>query len=147
MTEKFIITREQPNQQLIRDCIYLLNKEKIREFCNYPDITEIEPYSLDSDEATRLNTSEIYIARNTKTKELLGFISVLRKNYLDNLFVSRNHSRKGIGRKLLETVLENHPNQDYYLLTSKGNNPAISLYLSLGFNKTKEFEYKYQIIK
>ena len=76
--------------------------------------------------------------------ELAGAIAYkLEDGELDihRLIVHPNHFRKGIGRRLLQYVMEEHSLvKKYIVATGSKNVPAIQLYLSEGFIEVGGFE-------
>jgi len=76
--------------------------------------------------------------------ELAGAIAYkIEDGALDihRLIVHPNHFRKGIGRKLLQYVLQDHAHlKKFIVATGAKNVPAIQLYLSEGFIEVGGFE-------
>lgn len=75
--------------------------------------------------------------------ELVGFISFKNVNNtidIHRLVVDPDHFRKGIGRKLLEFLLDKYEGMDFNVSTGKGNYPAKKLYESCGFMEAEDFE-------
>lgn len=100
------------------------------------------PYLRDT-EQTLADTPEIFYGVEEKG-ELLGVIGFEEyEKHLDicRLVVHPYHFRKGIGRQLIEIVLENHGiGKQVMVHTSNKNRPAIQLYEKLGFSKRGEVE-------
>ncbi len=75
--------------------------------------------------------------------EILGFSicsysPVFKKAVVENIFISPNHQKKGIGKKLLEAVLEKVRSTDcenIVIYTEEHNQAAIELYIDNGFIK------------
>lgn len=75
---------------------------------------------------------------------LIGAISFkIEEDTLDihRLVIHPDHFRKGIGRKLVQYVLEHHPEiRKFIVATGSKNTPALALYASEGFIAVREFE-------
>ncbi|MBN1959499.1 MAG: ribosomal protein S18-alanine N-acetyltransferase [Deltaproteobacteria bacterium] len=94
--------------------------------------------------------SKIYIAENTINREILGFI-VFRLSVdeieIFNIAVLPSVRRKGIGRKLMQVVIQfaNIQKKLSILLEVRSSNEkAIALYKSLGFRTTGKRQGYYQ---
>ena len=57
--------------------------------------------------------------------------------HIASLVVMPTHQRNGIGRRLVENVIENHPNEAITVSTASGNAPALALYRKLGFAEVR----------
>lgn len=57
--------------------------------------------------------------------------------HIASLVVMPTHQRKGIGRRLVETVITSHPKVAITVSTASGNTPALALYGNLGFAETR----------
>jgi len=57
--------------------------------------------------------------------------------HVASLVVLPAHQRNGIGRRLVETIIENHPNEAITVSTASGNAPALALYRKLGFGEAR----------
>ena len=68
--------------------------------------------------------------------KILGFISIINKEFIGALFVDRNHQGKGIGRKLIEFVKEHY--NDLTLAVYKENEQAVRFYKNIGFEILNE---------
>ncbi len=79
-------------------------------------------------------TSEtfLYIEEN----HIVGFISIVNKNYIGGLFIDIEFQRKGIGRKLIEYVQEQYG--DLSLAVYKDNEKAVQFYKNSGFKTMSE---------
>ena len=65
-----------------------------------------------------------------------GFEYVLDEGYIGNVAVSADYRRRGLGRKLVETMLECARQRELAFLTLEvraGNEPARGLYEAMGF--------------
>jgi len=82
-------------------------------------------------------------------KELIGFVYIthLKTNVL-GIMVKESYQNKGIGKKLMETILKNQ--QDVHLSSREDNKNAIKLYKKFGFQpvyKTVNMKLKKSIRK
>jgi [ribosomal protein S18]-alanine N-acetyltransferase len=81
----------------------------------------------------------LYVARENKNKLLLGYIcfwSVADEIHLLNLAVRPNQRHQGVGRRLMQFLLEQariNKAQAVFLEVRPSNLPALDLYSSLGF--------------
>ncbi len=103
-------------------------------------------------ERLKLNDSEIFVAE-TDDNNLIGFVQLypifsstrMRRLWLLNdLFVDRDHRRKGVSKQLIETakVLCRKTNACGLILeTSKTNVAGNVLYPMVGFSLDKEHNY------
>jgi L-phenylalanine/L-methionine N-acetyltransferase len=67
----------------------------------------------------------------------------LKRNRVGALYVHPDHVGKGIGSKLMNSVLDFYTGKDVYLTVTQNNLPAISFYERFGFVKTgKEEDYE-----
>ena len=57
--------------------------------------------------------------------------------HIASLVVLPTHQRNGIGRRLVETVIEDYPNEVITVSTASGNAPALALYRKLGFGEAR----------
>lgn len=73
--------------------------------------------------------------------EIIGYIiieNVLDEGCVTSVAVSKEHRRKGIGKKLLENAVKDSRADSIYLEVNEQNIPAIALYASCGFDKISE---------
>jgi len=88
---------------------------------------------------TELENKNSYCILSKKEKEVIGYLLgriILDEAELLRLAVKPLYRNKGVGRKLLETFLEDLKNQrikKVFLEVSERNNRAYNLYLKLGF--------------
>lgn len=91
-------------------------------------------------EKERENIQQIYLP-NTQTwvfeeeSKVVGFISMM-KNEIGAIFVSPGHHRKGIGKRLLESVKPMHPSLEVEVF--KANGIGRAFYEKNGFQLMKE---------
>ncbi|WP_204556146.1 GNAT family N-acetyltransferase [Bacillus ectoiniformans] len=74
--------------------------------------------------------------------ELSGIISMEETEHswhICRLAIHPTHFRKGIGKKLLMYVIQKAKDAKLTVCTASNNRPAIELYTSMGFIKTKEW--------
>ena len=84
-----------------------------------------------------------------ENNEILGFTivnnsPVFKKAIIENIFVSPQHRKKGVGKKLLAAAVERIRETDceyICILTEVDNNTAINFYVSNGFNRGKNFAW------
>lgn len=72
----------------------------------------------------------------TKSSENMGFISVVAQEkgwFLNKLYVMPNAQRLGIGKLLLEYVIQNFDIQEFRLQVNRQNYKAINFYFKNGF--------------
>lgn len=85
-----------------------------------------------------------------KEGEVQGVVELLvHTDYLDiqSLVVSPKFFRQGIGRRLMEYALKEHPSSKYVVETGKDNFPALQLYRSLGFEQVDEWDTDHNVVK
>ena len=75
-----------------------------------------------------------------QSNDIIGIAEV--KNYQDSthiqsLVVHPEHFRKGIGRKLIQFILDRYMKKIFTVETGLGNHPAIKLYESFDFKEEK----------
>lgn len=70
--------------------------------------------------------------------EVAGFIGYNKKT-IDWLYVSPSHYRKGIGKMLIEYVLEKSDGE-IRIAVLKNNNAALNLYKKMGFKEERTFK-------
>lgn len=81
--------------------------------------------------------------------EILGFTiinnsPVFKKAVIENIFVTPQHRKKGIGKKLLTAAVEKIRETDceyICILTEADNETAIDFYVGSGFNRGKNFAW------
>ena len=81
----------------------------------------------------------LYLAAADESGEVLGYCGYYRsftEADITNVAVARKHQRKGVGRALLQRLIEEGRSEgveDFTLEVRRSNRPAIALYESLGF--------------
>ncbi|MDQ0428148.1 ribosomal protein S18 acetylase RimI-like enzyme [Planomicrobium stackebrandtii] len=113
--------------QQIQQAAYRVEAELIR-FDGIPQLYETLAEIQKSNE-TFLGYSE---------GQLLGIISYQVKGgtvEIHRLVVSPNHFRKGVGKKLMEYLLEKFKEHDFTVSTGTANKPATALYKAFGFRE------------
>jgi GNAT superfamily N-acetyltransferase len=58
--------------------------------------------------------------------------------YIMNIYTELEHRRRGLARKIMETILEWCSERDFARVTLHPSDEGESLYLNLGFERTKE---------
>ncbi|MDO8507391.1 MAG: GNAT family N-acetyltransferase [bacterium] len=89
-----------------------------------------------------------------KDSEIIGFIicnnsRVFKKAVIENVFVSPLHRKKGVGKKLLESLLAKIQLTDceyVAVATGDNNNTAISFYVKNGFNRGGNFAWMDKVL-
>lgn len=93
-----------------------------------------------------LPEAEIFVFEEEKTKQLLGFIGLI-KNYIAGIFIIRAKQSQGIGKALMDYVKENY--SSLTLTVYQKNSRALAFYLREDFKilaervdkNTKEKEF------
>ena len=83
-------------------------------------------------------------------KDIAGIIELddnKDSKHIQSLVVHPKYFRKGIGRKLVQFVLQTHMSLLFTVETGADNYPAIQLYKSLGFEQDSEFDTDHGIKK
>ena len=99
-----------------------------------------KPWSREALEEELENPQAVFLVAEEKG-EVLGYIGmhvVFGEGYMDNLAVFPHARRKGVGKKLVETLIAWLKQHDGLFLTLEvrlSNQAAISLYQSLGFEE------------
>lgn len=82
------------------------------------------------------HSTEIFIGcSETQLQGMLSYRITEGLVDIHRLVVSPKHFRKGIGRSLVEYLLDRYDGFDFAVSTGTANKPAISLYKSLGFQE------------
>jgi len=84
-----------------------------------------------------------------ENSEIIGFIicnnsPVFKKAVIENIFVSPQHRKKGVGQKLLGSLMDQVKSIDceyVVIFTEEDNNTAIDFYVKNGFNRGKNFAW------
>lgn len=105
------------------------------------DIAVIEKHCFKTpwtDEQIRSSDNTVFFLAKEENKPIgyAGMYTVLDEGYVTNIGVMPLHRRKGIGKKLLEALIEfsNDSNLAFLSLEVRPSNlPAIKLYESFGF--------------
>jgi putative acetyltransferase len=92
-----------------------------------------------------LPQSETYVY--TGNGDILGFISIINKEFIGAIFIKKEHQGKGIGRKLIEFIKSHY--DVLSLAVYKKNQNAVKFYINRDFKyiseqlneDTKEPEY------
>ncbi len=98
---------------------------------------------------TTQGLGKIFVA--TLEGEIVGFISLGRRVFaliIDSIIVARQHQRRGVGKKLVETAKEYARSQGYQLLrTDTGTfmEYAIKFYLACGFEPCGYIEHDFSL--
>lgn len=86
-------------------------------------------------------------------KKIIGFIivnynEVFKKALIENIFVNLQFRKLGVGKLLLDTVLEvlKKNNCKYICALTEINCPAVKFYLNNGFNKGRSFQWLDKVI-
>ena len=99
---------------------------------------ELLPIQEDEKRLRELMESQIFVYDDDR---ILGYGAV-HENEIRAIFVNPSHRGKGIGKSLLEFLIEKAwlPSKLY---VAKSNTPAKNMYRKYGFTVTKEFETSY----
>ncbi|BAI80977.1 ribosomal-protein-alanine acetyltransferase [Deferribacter desulfuricans SSM1] len=93
-----------------------------------------DPWSLESFEnELESSTSYVYVYEE---EQIIGFViywDLGEEVEIANIAVKKSFQGKGVGRKLLDFVLNNTDALYYYLEVESNNEKAIKLYTSFGF--------------
>jgi len=81
--------------------------------------------------------------------ELVGVIEIHEDDiiHIQSLVVLPDHFRKGVGRQLVQYVLDQYSANDCMVETGLENGPAIALYEHFGFYKVKEWDTDHGVRK
>ena len=90
--------------------------------------------SYDLVKNTYLPQSETYVY--TENGDILGFISIINKEFIGALFIKREYQRKGIGKELIEFVKSHY--DVLSLAVYKENKDAVNFYINRGFKSISE---------
>lgn len=117
-----------PANELDYQYCYKLTKENMYDlFCRHWGGWIASAFSADFD----VDSTTIIIHKSSR----IGYFS-LKKNkkglYLDNLQLSKSFQGKGLGTRVLKTILNNNKLRQIGL-TTFSDNPAINLYKKFGF--------------
>ena len=67
--------------------------------------------------------------------------------HIQSLVVYPKYFRKGIGKKLVQFILDTYKTKEFTVETGLDNNPAIKLYTSFDFQEQDQFHTDHRIIK
>ncbi|WP_142826977.1 GNAT family N-acetyltransferase [Planococcus soli] len=118
--------------QQIQQAAYRIEAELIR-FDGIPQLYETL--------AEIQKSTEIFLGYSEG--QLQGILSYQVKGgtvEIHRLVVSPNHFRKGVGKKLMEYLLEKFKEYDFTVSTGTANIPAITLYKAFGFQEQRLIE-------
>ena len=90
--------------------------------------------SYDLVKNTYLPQSETYVY--TENGDILGFISIINKEFIGALFIKREYQGKGIGKELIEFVKSHY--DVLSLAVYKENKDAVNFYINRGFKSISE---------
>ena len=82
--------------------------------------------------------------------EIVGIIEVSSKQkitHINSLVVSPHFFRKGIGRELVDYILQNFSSKVFTVETGLENIPASKLYTSLGFKEVSQWDTDHGVRK
>ena len=82
--------------------------------------------------------------------EIVGIIEVSSKQkitHINSLVVSPHSFRKGIGRELVDYILQNFSSKVFTVETGLENIPASKLYTSLGFKEVSQWDTDHGVRK
>ena len=88
---------------------------------------------------SRLKNNEFTNLVSERNGSIIGYISIKNKNYIYHLFVSQDHQRKGIAKKLWKKAKNLCQSSTY---TVRSSLYAVPVYENFGFTKSKEIETK-----
>ena len=84
------------------------------------------------------------------TRNIAGVIEIDNHqdiSHIQSLVVDPKYFRKGIGRKLVEFILDTYKTKLFTIETGIDNQPAIKLYESFGFQELKQWDTNHGIRK
>lgn len=85
----------------------------------------------------RLKSNEYISLVCESNRDIIGYISIKNKNHIYHLFVSSEHQRKGIAKKLWNKANNICQSPTY---TVRSSLYAVPVYESFGFSKSNEIE-------
>ena len=88
---------------------------------------------------SRLKNNEFTNLVYESNGHIIGYISIKNKNHIYHLFVSQEHQRKGIAKKLWEKAKNLCQSPTY---TVRSSLYAVPVYECFGFTKTNEIDTK-----
>ena len=84
------------------------------------------------------------------TKDLAGVIEIENDEdltHIQSLVVYPKYFRNGIGRKLVQFILDNYKSKIFTVETGIDNHPAIKLYKSFGFQEQEQWDTNHGVRK
>ena len=84
------------------------------------------------------------------TKNIAGVIEIENdedSTHIQSLVVYPKYFRNGIGRKLVQFILDNYTAKIFTVETGIDNHPAIKLYKSFGFQEQKQWDTNHGVRK
>ena len=120
--------------------IVRMQKEHIEKLASLEKLCFNEPWSKDSltFELTNENAYFIVAVQDNHVLGYAGMHCILDEGYITNIAVFSDFRRKGIGRKLLNYILNYAQKSNFALVTLEvrtSNYAAINLYKDLGFKQ------------
>jgi len=84
------------------------------------------------------------------TKSIAGVIEIDNHEdltHIQSLVVYPKYFRNGIGRKLVQFILDSYKSKEFTVETGIDNHPAIKLYKSLGFQEQEQWDTSHGVRK
>jgi len=84
------------------------------------------------------------------TKNIAGVIEIENDEdltHIQSLVVYPKYFRNGIGRKLVQFILDTYKSKTFTVETGTDNHPAIKLYKSFGFQEQKQWDTNHGVRK
>jgi len=82
--------------------------------------------------------------------EIIGVIEIdysVNRIHIQSLAVSPRYFRRGVGRGLVQFIMNSYESSRFTVETGLGNYPAVKLYKSFGFNEVKKWKTNHNVIK
>ena len=85
-----------------------------------------------------------------QSNDIIGVIEVKNSQeltHIQSLAIYPEHFRKGIGKKLVQFILDRYTTMTFTVETGLGNDPAIKLYESFDFKREKQWHTNHGVQK
>ncbi|QEF99160.1 putative N-acetyltransferase YafP [Stieleria maiorica] len=119
--------------QLFHETVHRIN---VRDYSS-EQIDAWAPSLINGDQwADRFDDRFAYVA--VEGSQIVGFTDMTRQGHLDRLFVSADHQRLGIARRLVERLFQDATDNEIYRMTTESSITAKPFFLSVGFEVARE---------
>jgi len=142
-----LITRINNKNKKISEKIYLLFQASYKVEAELLSATDFPPLNRTTNEF--VNCDNVFYSYYLE-KDLAGVIEVDHNNnatHIQSLVVHPRYFRKGIGKKLVQFILDSYVSRLFTVETGLENQPAINLYTGIGFKEAEQWDTDHNVRK